>query len=191
MVRDFPEYVPSTYVQYYLYPEYKTSKLDPTFTRANEVMNGREKRVFSECDDAVAQGTTLGHNVVHNDAHGEMIVEIADTIHNNKEKTYIVMVENKGIIPNLPEDAIVEVACVLGNRGAVPFHVGEIDTFYKGLLENQYAYERLTVEAFFEGSYTKALQALTLNRTIVDAKKARRILDRLIEANKGYWPELK
>lgn len=191
MVRDFPEYVPSTYVQYYLYPEYKTSKLDPTFTRANEVMNGREKRVFSECDDAVAQGTTLGHNVVHNDAHGEMIVEIADTIHNNKEKTYIVMVENNGIIPNLPEDAIVEVACVLGNRGAVPFHVGEIDTFYKGLLENQYAYERLTVEAFFEGSYTKALQALTLNRTIVDAKKARRILDRLIEANKGYWPELK
>ena len=62
---------------------------------------------------------------------------------------------------------------------------------YKGLLENQYAYERLTVEAFFEGSYTKAFQALTLNRTIVDAKKARRILDRLIEANKGYWPELK
>ena len=101
------------------------------------------------------------------------------------------MVENNGIISNLPEDAIVEVACVLGNRGAVPFHVGEIDTFYKGLLENQYAYERLTVEAFFEGSYTKALQALTLNRTIVDAKKARRILDRLIEANKGYWPELK
>ncbi|SKC65420.1 family 4 glycosyl hydrolase [Maledivibacter halophilus] len=191
MVRDFPEYVPSTYVQYYLYPEYKTKKLDPKYTRANEVINGREKRVFEECDNAVKAGTTLGSNVVHNDAHGEMIVEIADTIHNNKEKTYIVMVENNGIVSNLPKDAIVEVACVLGNRGPIPFHVGEIDVFYKGLLENQYGYERLTVEAFFEGSYTKALQALTLNRTIVDAKKARRILDRLIKANKAYWPELK
>lgn len=191
MVRDFPEYVPSTYVQYYLYPEYKASKLDSKYTRANEVINGREKRVFEECMEAVKTGTTMESNVVHNDAHGEMIVEIADTIHNNKNKTYIVMVENNGIIPNLPSDAIVEVACILGNRGAVPFHVGEISTFYKGLLENQYAYERLTVEAFEEGSYTKALQALTLNRTIVDAKKARKILDRLIEVNKGYWPELK
>lgn len=191
MVRDFPEYVPSTYVQYYLYPQYKASKLDPKYTRANEVINGREKRVFAECIEAVKDGTTIESNVVCNDAHGEMIVEIADTIHNNKNKIYIVMVENNGIIPNLPSDAIVEVACILGNRGPIPFHVGEIDTFYKGLLENQYAYEKLTVDAFEQGSYTKALQALTLNRTVVDAKKARIILDRLIEANKGYWPELK
>ncbi|GAA0692871.1 MULTISPECIES: 6-phospho-alpha-glucosidase [Clostridium] len=191
MVRDFSEYIPSTYVQYYLYPQYKTGKLDTNYTRANEVINGREKKVFNECRNAVENGTTLGSHVVQNDAHGEMIVQIADTIHNNKNKTYIVMVENNGIIPNLPQDAIVEVACILGNRGPIPFHVGEIGTFYKGLLENQYAYEKLTVEAFEEGSYTKALQALTLNRTIVDAKKARVVLDKLIEANKGYWPELK
>ena len=68
--------------------------------------------------------------------------------------------------------------------------MGEIGTFYKGLIENQYAYERLTVEAYFEGSYEKALQALTLNRTITDAKKARKVLDELIEANKNYWPVL-
>ena len=49
----------------------------------------------------------------------------------------------------------------------------------------------MTVEAWFEGSYAKALQALTLNRTVVDAKKARKILDALIEANKDYWPVLK
>ena len=41
-----------------------------------------------------------------------------------------------------------------------------------------------------EESYTKALQALTMNRTVVDAKKARKLLDALIEANKEYWPEL-
>ena len=42
-----------------------------------------------------------------------------------------------------------------------------------------------------EGSYEKALQALTLNRLVGDAKKARKVLDALIEANKGYWPELR
>ena len=34
-------------------------------------------------------------------------------------------------------------------------------------------------------------EAFTLNRLINDAKVARTILDELIEANKGMWPELK
>ncbi len=191
MVNDFDEYVPSTYLQYYIYPEYKAAHLNPDYTRANEVMDGREKRVFSECRRAYENNSVEGIQVVQNEAHGDMIISIAEAIYRNENRYYIVMVENNGIIENLPDDAVVEVTCLLGNRGPKPFHFGPVSTFYKGLLENQYAYERLTCEAFFEGSYTKALQALTLNRTVTDAKKARRILDALIEANKGYWPELK
>ena len=56
-------------------------------------------------------------------------------------------------------------------------------------MESQYAYETLTVEAYFEGSY-KSASSLTLNRTICDAMKAKAILDDLMEANTGYWPEL-
>ncbi|XZV66618.1 hypothetical protein M1D79_13895 [Enterobacter sp. SA24] len=191
MLRDFPDYLPNTYLQYYLYPEYKFSKLDPNFTRANEVMNGREKRVFEECRTAVAEGTTQNVKVVHNDAHGDMIVELAEAIAFNLKKKFIVMLENNGLVENLDDDVMVEVVAEIGVNGARPYGVGKIPTFYKGLIEQQFAYERLTVEAWFEGSYTKALQALTLNRTIVDAKKARKVLDALIEANKEYWPELR
>jgi maltose-6'-phosphate glucosidase len=42
-----------------------------------------------------------------------------------------------------------------------------------------------------ENSYVKALMAFTLNKTVSSSQKAKEILDRLIEANKGYWPELK
>ena len=190
MLKDFPDYLPNTYLQYYLYPEYKLKKLDPNFTRANEVMNGREKRVFAECRRIAENGTAKDSSVVHNDAHGDMIIEVAESIAHNRHKYFIVMVENNGLIENLPDDAMVEVTATLGINGPRPYGVGKIETFYKGLIENQYAYERLTVEACLEGSYTKALQALTLNRTVVDAKKARKVLDALIEANKGYWPEL-
>lgn len=191
MLRDFPDYLPNTYLQYYLYPEYKFSKLDANFTRANEVMNGREKRVFEECRTAVAEGTTKNVKVVHNDAHGDMIVELAEAIAFNLKKKFIVMLENNGLVENLDNDVMVEVVAEIGINGPRPYGVGKIPTFYKGLIEQQFAYERLTVEAWFEGSYTKALQALTLNRTIVDAKKARKVLDALIEANKDYWPELR
>lgn len=191
MLRDFPEYLPNTYLQYYLYPEYKLSKLDPNYTRTDEIRVGREKNVFEECQRIVNQGTAKDSTVVHNDAHGDMMVEVAASIANNLRNTYIVIVPNNGIVSNLPNDVMIEVAASLGVNGPAPYAVGEIDTFYKGLIEGQHAFEKLTVEAYLEGSYTKALQALTLNRTVVDAKKARKVLDALIEANEGYWPELK
>lgn len=190
MLKDFPQYLPNTYLQYYLYPEYKLSKMDPNRTRTDEVREGRETKVFNECRRIVENGTAKDSSVVHNDAHGDMMVEVAASIAHNLRKTYVVMVRNNGIVSNLPNDSMVEVAASLGANGPHPYAVGEIDTFYKGLIESQHAYEKLTVEAYMEESYTKALQALTMNRTVVDAKKARKLLDALIEANKEYWPEL-
>lgn len=191
MLIDFPDYLPNTYLQYYYYPDYKASHLDPNYTRANEVMDGREKRVFAECRRVAEVGTTEGSELVHNDAHSEFIIEVAESIAYNKKRIYIVIVENNGIISNIQDDAMVEVAAVLTANGPRPLAVGEIGTFYKGMMESQLAYEKLAVDAYFEGSYEKALQALTLNRTVSSAKKARQVLDALIEANREYWPELK
>ena len=41
-----------------------------------------------------------------------------------------------------------------------------------------------------EGSYEKALQAFTLNRTVPTMEHAKVILDEMIEANRDYWPAL-
>lgn len=191
MLNDFPDYLPNTYLQYYLYPDYKLSKLDPNYTRSNEVIDGREKRVFEECRRVVKVGTAKNSSVVQNDAHGDMIVEVSSAIYLNSRKTFIVMVTNNGIIENIPDDAMVEVAASVGVNGPQPYSVGKISTFYKALIENQYAYERLTIESYLEHSYTKALEALTLNRLVGDAKKARKVLDALIEANHKFWPEMK
>ncbi|MEY8750333.1 6-phospho-alpha-glucosidase [Alkalicoccobacillus gibsonii] len=190
MVKDFPEYLPNTYLQYYLYPDKVLNKLDPDFTRSNEVMAGREKRVFNECKRVAEAGTAKDSSVVHNDAHGEFIIIVAESIAYNRGDHFVVILENNGIVENLPKDAMIEVAASLTKQGPRPYAVGEIPTFYKGLIEGQFAYEKLTVEAFLEGSYQKALQALTLNRTIVSAGKAREVLDALIKANKDYWPTL-
>lgn len=189
-------YLPNTYLQYYLLPQQTIAHLNPNYTRANEVMDGREKRVYEECEKVILHNTTkINDNVEFElnkkDAHGEMIVEIAEAILHNQERYYVVMVKNNNIIHNLPKEAIVEVLCTLGANGATPLPVGKVDTYYKGLIEQQYAYEKLTCDAYFEESYLKALQALTLNRTVVDMVLAKKILDELIVANKDYWPELK
>ena len=64
-------------------------------------------------------------------------------------------------------------------------------TFYKGMIENQVASEKLAVDAYYENSYEKALQAIAINKTVPSTTVARQILDDLIEANGEYWPELK
>ena len=53
------------------------------------------------------------------------------------------------------------------------------------------AVEKLTVDAWIEGSYQKLWQAITLSKTVPSARIAKLILDDLIEANKEFWPELK
>ncbi|ARI75663.1 6-phospho-alpha-glucosidase [Halobacillus mangrovi] len=189
MVTDFPEYLPNTYLQYYLYPSQMVEKEDPSTTRARQVINGREKRVHTLADQIIEDGTT--ENVeLEVDIHGRYMIRVAASMAYNNGDIFIVMVENNGTIANLPDDVMVEVPAMITNRGPKPFAVGHISTFYKGLIEGQLAYEKLVVDAFYENSYEKALQALTLNRTVVDAPRARQILDDMIEANKDYWPAL-
>ena len=191
IMRDFPDYVPNTYLQYYLYPEQVVAQLDPDHTRTEEVRNGREKRVFTQCRQAAQQGSTKGLTIAKREVHADMIVEVASSIAFDKGELFIMITRNNGTVSNFHEDAMVETAAHVGANGvtAVPF--GKIDVFMKGLMEGQYAYEHLTVDSYFEGSYKKALQALTLNRTLVDAQKAKAVLDDLIDANQDYWPELK
>ena len=63
---------------------------------------------------------------------------------------------------------MVEVVCELGINGPRPMRVGNIPQFNLGLLVNQVSCEKLIVDAYFENSYQKALEAFTLNRLIND-----------------------
>lgn len=189
MLNDYPEYLPNTYLQYYLYPKDIVKESDPYNTRAQQVINGREKRVTELYKRVIEKGTCKDEHL-ETDIHGRYMVRIAASLAYNNCDTYIVIVKNNGIISNVPSEAMVEVPAVLTKHGPKPFAIGEIPSFYKGMIENQYAYEKLVVDAYFEKSYLKALQALALNRTVIDTNTAKKILEGMIEANKDYF-ELK
>lgn len=183
----FPEYIPNTYLQYYFFPEEIVEESDINYTRADEARDSREVEVFDLCKKAEGRDTLGDLEILTGSVFGNLMIEAADSILNDLGNEFVIMVKNNGIIENFPQDAIVEVAGTLNRTGAHPYVYGEIKPFYKGLMEGQYAYELLTVEAFLEKDYTKALEALTLNRTIVDPQKAKAVLDDLLEANKDYW----
>ena len=186
----FHDYLPNTYMQYYLLGDQIVKDSDKNHTRANEVMEGREKRIFQAVDTYMETGE-IDMAPFFTGVHGEFIVEVAMSLAFNLRKRHLVMVMNNGAIRNLPDDAMVEIPCYITSEGPEPTRVGEIPTFFKGMIEQQEACEKLIVEAAVEGSYEKALMAFTLNKTIPSAAVAKQILDEMIEANKEYWPELK
>ncbi|MCI9020965.1 MAG: 6-phospho-alpha-glucosidase [Eubacterium sp.] len=184
-----PDCLPNTYLKYYLYPDYVTEHSNPDYTRANEVMDGREKKVFGAARSIIEAGRFEGTEF-EVDNHAAFIADLARAIAYNTQERMLCIVENKGAISNFDAHAMVEVPCLVGSDGPKPLCQGEIPTFQLGLMQQQAAVERLVVEAYCEHSYQKLWQALTLSKTVPSAKKAREILDDFIKANQDYWPKL-
>ncbi|MGG5318949.1 6-phospho-alpha-glucosidase [Enterococcus sp. AZ072] len=185
-----PDTMPNTYLKYYLYPDYVVAHADPNRTRANEVMDNREKNVFVECQRVAHEQTAVGTSIEAGE-HAEFIVQLAGALAYNTYERMLLIVENKGAIANMAQDTMVEVPCIVSKRGYEPLCMGEIPDFQKGLMTQQVSVEKLVVQAYLEQSYQKLWQALTLSKTVPSAKVAKAILDELIEANQDWWPELK
>ena len=153
-------------------------------------MDGREKQVFGACRDIINKGTSKDGGF-EPDVHASYIVDLACAIAENTKERFLLIVPNEGAIENFDRTAMVEIPCIVGSNGYEKICQGAIPQFQKGLMEQQVSVEKLTVEAWIEGSYQKLWQALTLSKTVPSAKVAKLILDDLIEANKEYWPVLK
>ena len=175
-----PETVPNTYLKYYLYQDYVVEHSDKDYTRANEVMDSREKEVFGISKEIIEKGSAEGYTF-SSGAHATFIVDLACAIAYNTKERMLLIVPNNGAISNFDPTAMVEIPCEVGSNGPEPLSMGTIPTFQKGLMEQQVAVEKLTVDAWIEGSYLKLWQALTLSKTVPSAAVAKEILDELME----------
>ena len=183
-------FLSNTYLKYYLMADETVAHADKQYTRANEIIDGREKYVFEECqriiDNQTAKDTTFASN-----EHASFITDLACALTFNTKERMILIVENNGAISNFDHDAMVELPCIVGKDGYEVVSIGAIPTFQKGLMEQQIASEKLAVDAWEQKSYQKLWQAFIMNKTVPSAKVAKKILDEMIEVNAPYWPELK
>ncbi|MGG5324609.1 maltose-6'-phosphate glucosidase [Enterococcus pernyi] len=184
-----PTFLSNTYLKYYLMADETVAHADKQYTRANEIIDGREKIVFEECQRIINNQTAKDTLFVSNE-HASFITDLACALTFNTKERMILIVENNGAISNFNHDAMVELPCIVGKDGYEVLSIGEIPTFQKGLMEQQIASEKLAVDAWEQKSYQKLWQAFIMNKTIPSAKVAKEILDEMLEVNAPYWPEL-
>ncbi|MFE3475233.1 6-phospho-beta-glucosidase [Streptomyces bacillaris] len=98
----------------------------------------------------------------------------------------VVNTYNKGTLPFLPDDAVIEVQARVGHEGAVPLAAPALDPLYAGLIANVTAYEDLALEAALRGGRDRVFKALLSHPLIGQYDQAEQLTDRLIAHNREH-----
>ncbi len=120
--------------------------------------------------------------------YSEASAMLIESLYGDRGDVQVVNTSNRGAIPGLPDDAVVEVACRIDREGAHPLPVDPLPPDMLGLIEHAKAYERLTVAAATSGDRDLALRALLANPLVREYEVAAPLLDALLEANREYLP---
>jgi 6-phospho-beta-glucosidase len=124
--------------------------------------------------------------------YSEAALNLINSIYNNKKDIQIVNVRNNGAIACLPDDASIEVNCIIDAGGARPIQITTpINAKIRGLLQVVKSYEELAIEAAVKGDYNAALQALTIHPLVGSADIAEPLLKEILLANQDYLPQFK
>jgi 6-phospho-beta-glucosidase len=102
----------------------------------------------------------------------------------------ILNVPNRGAIQGMGADDVVEIPAYVGKGLVRPLAVGEAPGHALGLMRQVKAYEQLTIAAAIEGSYARAVEALTVHPLVRDYTTAKAILDEYREQHGTLFPTL-
>lgn len=122
--------------------------------------------------------------------YSEAAVRLMKSIYGDKGDIQVVNVRNGGIVSCLPDDASIEVNCVIKADGAHPLQLSApLPPQIRGLLQLVKSYEELTIEAAVHGDRKAALQALTVHPLVGDEAVAKAVLADILAANADYLPQ--
>ena len=121
--------------------------------------------------------------------YSDAACETINAIYNNSGKVMVVSCENNGALPDIEDDAIVEVSARITRHGAEPLAFGHFEPAVRGMVQLMKAMEETIIEAALTGNYNKALEAFQINPLVKHGKCAQALLDEMLVAHKKYLPQ--
>jgi alpha-galactosidase len=136
------------------------------------------------------RGGTRPHGSVRRwEGEHERVLEIIEDIRRDAGRVYSVNLPNRGQVPNLPEEAIVESPAVADGSGLRPLTQPPLPAGVVGTLATRFAWVETVAEAALEGSRAKFIQALMLDGAVDSLDTAARLADDLLAAQAKYLPQ--
>lgn len=122
----------------------------------------------------------------HSNEYAAVIIE---AMLKNTPRVIYGNVLNTGLIDNLPQDGVVEVACLIDRNGISPTHFGRLPEQLAALNKSNMSFFDLAVEAFLQKDREMAMQALMvdpLTAAVCSLDEIKAMFDELYEAEKDF-----
>jgi alpha-galactosidase len=123
---------------------------------------------------------------------GIEVVDVIESLIENKNEIHAVVTRNRGAIPNLPYDAVVEVSSVVSGYGINPVHVGPLPEPIAANFRQHIDVFELVVQAALTGDRKVALDALLLDlqtSAVLTPSETEKMLDEMISAEADFLPQ--
>lgn len=154
---------------------------------------------MAEAWDAVARGSMedRGEEREHGTdegpgeaGYGAVAAGFVGAVTGDGEETLVLDVANRGRLPFLDDDAVVEVPCSVSSSGVRAQQVGELSRPQAELVARIKEVERTTIRAALEGSRRLAVEALVAHPVVPTRAAAERILQGYLRSLPGLAARL-
>jgi 6-phospho-beta-glucosidase len=180
--------VPSPYLPYYFHRERSVREAQSKPLTRGEQVQQIEREVFAAYanPDRVTKPEAL--NKRGGGGYSEIALSVMEAVYNNIDKVIVINTPNNGAVECLPDEAVIEVPCLVNASGITSLRQPEVPKTVWGLIAAVKNYEQLTVEAAVTASRETALLALLAHPLVGDFEKAKALLEDMLEANRVYLP---
>ncbi|MDN3264313.1 6-phospho-beta-glucosidase [Streptomyces sp. CSDS2] len=178
--------VPSYYLRYYYAHDEVVRELRTKPSRAAEVAAMERELLAMYGDPALDEKPAL---LARRGGafYSEAAVDLAAALLGGGGSPYqVVNTLNRGTLPFLPDDAVIEVQAAVGPEGPAPLPVPALDPLFTGLIANVTAYEDLALDAALRGGRDRVFRALLAHPLIGQYEYADALTDRLVAHNREH-----
>ncbi|MFE2142875.1 6-phospho-beta-glucosidase [Streptomyces sp. NPDC059456] len=180
--------VPSYYLRYFYAHDAVVRELATKPSRAAEVAAMEKELLGLYADPALDEKPAL--LAKRGGAfYSEAAVDLAAALlGDGTGAVQVVNTLNRGTLPFLPDDAVVEVQARVDRSGPVPLAAPRLDPLYAGLVAQVTAYEDLALDAAVRGGRERVFKALLAHPLVGQFDLAEGLTDRLLAHNKEHLP---
>ncbi|MFF3662024.1 6-phospho-beta-glucosidase [Streptomyces olivochromogenes] len=178
--------VPSYYLRYFYAHDEVVRELRTKPSRAAEVAAMERELLKMYGDPALDEKPEL-LSKRGGAYYSEAAVDLAAALLGGGGSPYqVVNTYNKGTLPFLPDDAVIEVQAAVGPHGPTPLPVLPVDPLYAGLMAAVTSYEDLALEAALRGGRDRVFRTLLAHPLIGQYEYADALTDQLIAHNREH-----
>ena len=119
----------------------------------------------------------------------ERLLQIMQSLQRDWRQVFSVNMPNRGAVPGLPPEAVLEMPAAAGAAGFAPLQSAPLPPALTAKLLSKIAAIEVTVEAALTGGFDMFVEALLTDGSVSDPDKAAALARDLIEAHKEHLPQ--